>query len=175
MTTTFTSLFRSLPVLIFLSFLCVFSANAQESKVIKILNRELAKEGKARLKDIEFTNDTLIVIQPYSLDSNKVLSLTVKQYKAYGEGYEIIKQEVPINKITVLNKDINVLFETEESAVTITTSTYSPAGSVERQSVKAGTFYTHLYSIKENESLSRELQKAFKKAGVDLKVNFWAD
>lgn len=175
MTTHFTSHSRLLSIFILLTFFGFFSANAQESKVVKILNRELGKEAKARLKDIQNVADSLVIIQPYSLDKNNTLSLTVKQYLADGEGFEIIKQEVPINKIKFLNKDINVIFETEEAAVTITTTTYATTGPVKSQSVNAGTFYTHLYSIKENESLSRELQKAFKKAGVAVMVNFWAD
>lgn len=50
----------------------------------------------------------------------KILSIEVKKKSDYGEDFYTEKQEVDLQKIKAVVKDINIIFETEPDAVKIT-------------------------------------------------------
>lgn len=149
---------------------------AQESRIARILNKEIEKEIKGQLSHAGFNGDTLKVIQPFSISDDKRLSFVIRKALPTGEeGYVIEKLSVELKDIEKLNKDINILFEAKFNAVKIYSSLYFEDGHMETTSVQASSFYTYLYLGKDNKKLRDELLDAFKKAGYNIKSDFWAD
>ncbi|OWK74463.1 hypothetical protein CBW16_03385 [Flavobacteriaceae bacterium JJC] len=72
---------------------------AQETKILRILNRELKKEVKNQFKSPNFNGDTLRIIKPFSIDIHKNLSFAVKITSPYFTGEQIITQQVPLNSV----------------------------------------------------------------------------
>ena len=154
--------------------LCVsFTSFSQQTEIVKILNKELEKETRLRLKDPDLSTDTLWVITPYRIDSN-VLSVTVK-IKDYDNKYYTEKQEIALNKIKAVVKDINVIFETEPDAVRITQLPQDAAGTEPAEIRYSNLFFLHLYAEKQNEALANKLVKAFGKVGLKIEKRFWYD
>lgn len=154
--------------------LCVsFTSFPQQTEIVKILNKELDKETRLRLKDPDLSADTLWVITPYRIDSN-VLSVTVK-IKDYDNKYYTEKQEIALNKIKAVVKDINVIFETEPDAVRITQQPQDAAATEPAEIRYSNLFFLHLYAEKQNEALANKLVKAFGKAGLKIEKRFWYD
>lgn len=158
-------------LIIFFGFWSLFSA--QEKTIIKILNRELKKEVKNQLKHSNFNGDTINIIKEFSIDNNKNLTFQIKKTSPYFSGYQIIKQEVPLNKILKIGKDIQVILETEKDAVVTTTTTFDETQ--KEQKLTESLFFLYISNEKQNEDLGIELQKAFQKAGFNVKKEYWYD
>lgn len=162
---------RFLALIMFFGFWSLFSA--QEKTIIKILNRELKKEVKNQLKHSNFNGDTINIIKEFSIDNNKNLTFQIKKTSPYFSGYQIIKQEVPLNKILKIGKDIQVILETEKDAVVTTTTTFDETQ--KEQKLTESLFFLYISNEKQNEDLGIELQKAFQKAGFNVKKEYWYD
>lgn len=142
----------------------------QEKEILKILNRELKEEVKHQLKSPNFNGDTIKIIKEFTIDNNKNLTFQIKKTSPYFSGYQIIKQEVPLDKIVKIGKDINIIFETEEKSVVTTTKT-----SDNEEVLEGSLFFLYLSNEKENEKLGIEIQKAFQKAGYKISKEYWYD
>lgn len=184
-------------VIILLLILQSFFAFSQTKELTKILNQELQKEVRLQSKDPEnYYGDKFEVEQPFHIRDTvltmvvikenpttkaieedklvatpiKVLSLEVKLKSPDGRFY-IQKQEVDLHKIRAIVKDINVIFETDADAVTITHTDTNGAQTVR----KSDLFFLHLSSQKQNEDLAAEIVAALKKAGYEIEKGFWFD
>ncbi|ANF51094.1 hypothetical protein A0O34_11470 [Chryseobacterium glaciei] len=162
---------RFLLLIMFFGFWSLFSA--QEKTIIKILNRELKKEVKNQLKYSNFNGDTISIVKEFSIDNNKNLTFQIKKTSPYFSGYQIIKQEVPLNKILKIGKDIQVILETEKDAVVTTTTTFDDTQ--KEQKFTESLFFLYISNEKQNEDLGIEIQKAFQKAGFKVKKEYWYD
>lgn len=146
---------------------------AQEKNIIKILNRELKKELKHQVNLPNFNGDTLQIIQEFKIDQNKILSFQIKKTSPYFSGYQIIKQEVPLNAILKLTKDIQIILMTEDNAVV--THYDIVDGDSKQQKTLDRFFYLYIEDEKQNEVLGDELQQAFEKAGYPVEKDNWYD
>lgn len=145
----------------------------QEQTILKILNRELQKEVKNQLKSPDFNGDTIKILKPFSISADKILSFEIKKTSPYFSGYQIIRQEVPLNKITKIGKDINIILECEDQEVLTTYNTLDIEKKTEE--AKGNLFFLYLSNEKENEDLAIAILKAFKKAGYSLEKEYWYD
>jgi len=162
---------------IFLAFIIIFgfwsSAFAQEKQILKILNRELKREVKNQLKSPNFNGDTIIIMKEFSITNDKKLSFQIKRISPSIEGYQIIKQEVPLSKIRKIGKDIQIILETEKNAVESTTEYFD--SDRENQKLNESLFFLYLSNEKENDDLGIEIQNAFQKAGYQIEKEYWYD
>ena len=158
-----------------ISFFFVFGfilVKSQEKEIIKILNKELKKEIKDQFKNPNFNGDTIAILKGFSIDQNKILSVEIKKNNSYG--YTIEKQEVPLSKIKIIGKDINIILETEEKDVkTMTKRTYK---NQEKEAFEnsSSMFFTYLH-FPNNEDVGDDLIKAFSKAGYKITKSYWYD
>lgn len=145
---------------------------SQEKKIVKILNEALRKEIKYQLKNPGFNGDTIAIVQEFSISPDKILSIEVK--KSNDLGYMIERQEVPLSKIKIIGKDINIILETEGDEVK--TRMQRCYKNEEKQVFfsERNMFFTHLY-FPDNEHIGHDLIKAFSKAGYNLTKNYWYD
>lgn len=146
---------------------------AQEKEIVKILNRELKKEVENQLKSPDFNGDTITIIREFSIDNDKNLTFKIKKTSPYFSGYQIITQEVPLNKIIKIVKDINIILETDEDVVTTTTVSFNEGQ--KEQVLKGNLFFLYLSHEKNNEELGIKILKAFKKAGYNINKEYWYD
>lgn len=160
-------------LLLILLFSC-FISFSQQTEIVKILNKELEKEGRLRLKDPDLSGDTLWVVTPYRIDSN-VLSVTIRKKNYYNEKYYTERQEIALDKIRAIVKDINIIFETDTDAVRITETIENTDGPPLTESRYYNLFFLHLSAQKQNEALADKLVKAFKKTGLAIEKGFWYD
>lgn len=186
------SLFAAL-LLIFPSILVC----SQTKELTRVLNQELQNEVRLQKEYPEDqTGDKFEVVRPFHIRDTvltmvvikeapgtkeivedklvatdiKVLSLEVK-IKGQDGTYYIQKQEVDLHKIRAIVKDINVIFEADADAVTITRT--GPEG--ERTVNRSDLFFLHLSRQKQNEELAAEIIAAFKKAGHEIEKGAWFD
>lgn len=147
---------------------------SQQQEIVKILNKELKKEISHQFKDPDFSGDTLWVVTPYRIDSN-VLSVTIRKKDPYDGKYYTEKQEIALDKIKSIVKDINVIFEAEGDAVRITQTATDTDGPPAAETRYYNLFFLQLSYEKQNEALADKLVKAFKKAGFTIEKRFWYD
>src|SRR5690606_26205366 len=169
-------------IVVFLISLMSFS---QTENITDILNNALQNELRLQsevMAEIDSTGtiiaytklaDTIIVVNPFEIRDN-VLSFTI-QRNLDDSSYVIEKQDVSLDKIVAINKDIGVLFETLSNDVTISTTTYHKDGSIIESAHTTDLFRTHCVSQRNNEYLRDDLIKAFKKAGYEIESSYWYD
>jgi hypothetical protein len=150
-------------------FLFVSTGVFSQIPIEKLLNKELNLELK-RIQESSDFEDTLIVIQPFQIENN-VLSLTVKKKSYYDNSLYIMRQEVALDNIISIVKDINVIFVTKEDAITVTKTDAN--GHVSTRS--DNLFFLQLSVAKNNESLANAVVKAFKKEGFTIEKSHWFD
>ncbi|MEC5157988.1 hypothetical protein [Chryseobacterium sp. MP_3.2] len=146
---------------------------SQEKKILKILNGQLKKEVRNQFRSPNFNGDTISIVKPYTISTNKILSFEIKKASSSSNGVQLVKQEVPLKMIRKIGKDINVIFETEHDAVTTTYSNQANGGKVDK--VLGYLFFLYLSSDRHNETVGIELQKAFKTAGYIVGKEYWYD
>lgn len=161
-------------ILLIIFFVIWSSISAQETKIIRIFNRELKKEVKNQFKSANFSGDTLRIIKPFSIDSHKNLSFAVKITSPYFEGEQIITQWVPLNSVTKLGKDINIILECDTDSVT-TVYTRTAVGDPREEQTKGNLFFLFLSNEKQNDDLGIKIQKAFEKSGIRVDKKYWYD
>ena len=145
--------------------------NAQENKIVQLLNSQLKKELKSYPND-----DSMVVLQPFKINEKKELSVKFKRTNVNNGETEIITRKVHLGKIKSLVKDINVLFETEADAVTIVTKTIANDGTVMPETTNNyDLFFTEINRDRDNEDFRDKLITAFKKAGYKIDCTIWAD
>ncbi len=142
----------------------------KQNEIEKRLNIELNKELKLQKEASYFEADTLIVVEPYKIENN-ILSVTVKKRSYYTKEFYLEKQEIDLDKITSIIKDINVIFETDNDAVKITQTDFE--GKITTRNFNL--FFLHLSTEKNNEFLAKNIIKAFKKEGYTIENRFWFD
>ena len=162
--------------LLFLLTLFTLNLQAQEKKIVDFLNKDLRWEVKNQFENSERIEryDTLVVVEPFRI-KDRVLSITTKRRQtlisedgSYTETYVLAKQEVALDKITELTKDINVIFVTQPGAVKI-----SENGT---ETSTDNLFFLQLCcSPKYSEIWAKELLTLFKKAGYSIKMDSWYD
>ncbi|WP_299177053.1 hypothetical protein [uncultured Chryseobacterium sp.] len=163
-------------LLFFLSLLTI-NLYAQEKKTLEFLNRELRWELKNQFKNSDRIEryDTLKVTEPFAI-KNGVLSISVQRKKneysenddRYVETTVVQKQEVPLNKIVKLIKDINVIFITEPNAVKV----YENG----KEAYADHLFFLQLCcSERYDEVWAEELLDLLKKAGYNIELENWYD
>lgn len=164
-------------LLLFLITLFTLNLQAQEKKITDFLNKDLRWEVENQFKNSDRLEryDTLVVVEPFQI-KNGTLSIAVKRKKVefseqgdkYTETYFTEKQEVELNKITKLTKDINVIFVTRPDAVKI----YENGIETRKYSL----FFLQLCcSEKYNETWANELLTLFEKAGYSIEMENWYD
>lgn len=101
---------------LFLAFV-FFSASvfSQISTIVKLLKDHLKNDLEIKTEYNHF-GDTIKIVKPYAVLGN-ILKVEL-EYKGENEHY-IEQQEVLLNKITAIGKDINIILDIEESAVKI--------------------------------------------------------
>jgi len=170
-----------------------FFALSQTSEIVKILNLQLKKETKAQKEDRGNYNaekfevqknfsikDSILTITAINSEGKevgemqttmKILSIEVKKKSDYGEDFYTERQEVDLQKIKAVAKDINVIFETEPDAVKITQTKENGEKSIRTSDM----FFLQLSYEKQNEYLAEYLVEAFKKAKYAIQKGFWHD
>jgi len=114
------------------------------------------------------------VIKPYYIKDSlggKFLTLEIKKQNYYNKTFYTIRQETELSKIKTIVKDINVIFDTEPNAVTITETEENGKQHIYTENM----FFLRLSHEKKNDKLGKELVKAFKKSGYTIKKEFWYD
>ncbi len=182
---------RLFTVLLFL--LQSFFAFSQTSEIVKILNSELRKEILARKGDRgNYNGEKFEVVKNFSIKDSlltmtavnsegkevgemqtamKILSIEVKKKSDYGEDFYTEKQEVDLQKIKAVVKDINIIFETEPNAVKITQTKENGEKNIRTSDM----FFLQLSYGKQNEYLAEDLVEVFRKAGYTIEKGFWYD
>lgn len=157
----------------FASLLCLSlgKLQAQDKAIVKLLNSQLEREMKLYPGE-----DSLVVLQPFEINEKKELTLKIRRTNGYLGETETITRTVSVNKIKSLVKDINVLFETEDDAVTIVTSKVAKDGTVIADTAEQyNLFFTEINKEGDNEDFRDKLLAAFKKAGYKIECTIWAD
>lgn len=168
----------------------IFFANttfSQTQEILKILNRELEIQVEKESLKVMSTDssgvayvsyiisDTMRIVKPFALKNN-VLSFTVertlKSHNTQYYGRIIITQEVALDKITGISKDIGVFLDAEPDSVTFSATMYHDNGKVESYEIKKGFMRTYLFSPTSKNFLE-DLIKAFKKAGITIQKEVW--
>ncbi|UOX33803.1 hypothetical protein LXD69_17430 [Flavobacterium sediminilitoris] len=120
--------------------------------------------------------DSLKIIQPFHVDESKKLVLEVEKYNSYSEQWEVIKAEVPLDKISGFIRDINVIFETEYKDVSETITTYNEKRELLTTNTRnTNMFFTQISKENNIKSFRNAVLKAFKRAGFSINSEFWAN
>ena len=144
---------------------------AQEQNILKILNKELKNELTNQFQSDNFNGDTLVFVQEFKIDKNKILSFQIKKTSANFSGYQLIKQEVPLQAILKLGIDIQLFFETDYDAVS-THYSYSDK-EIPEEKTTGRIFLLYSTNQKQTEKIGLDLQKAFTKAGYSIDKEVW--
>lgn len=173
-------------------------AFSQTKEIAKILNRELQKEIRYQKEDAEnYYGDKFEVVKNFSIRDSvitmisqnidsatfdvksetlmqsemKILSIEIKKKNSYDNSLYTEKQEVALDNITTIAKDINIIFETKSNTVKITRTEENGEKSVSENEL----FFLHLSYGKHNEYIADELIKVFKKLGYSIEKGAWYD
>jgi hypothetical protein len=144
---------------------------SQEREIVRILNNELKKELKSQFRHPSFDGDTITLVKEFSIN-NKILSFEIK--RSSDRGYFFEKQEVPLSKIRVIGKDINIILESDDKAVKTTTRRFYKDQEKEEFVSDSDLFFVYI-NFPNNEDVGNDLIKAFAKAGYHIKKNYWYD
>ncbi|WP_113664320.1 hypothetical protein [Pedobacter nanyangensis] len=181
------------PLITFLFLLPSVFAFCQTDEIVRILNRELQNEIRTQKEDtLNYQGEKFEVLKKFSVKDSvlqvvtikadgtedalvqttmKILSLEVRKKNYYGKDFYTEKQEVDLSNIKAVIKDINIIFETEPDAVTITRTDENG----EKNVFAKNLFFLQLCYEKQNEHLASELISAFEKAGCEIKKGSWYD
>lgn len=145
--------------------------HSQSKKITEILNKKFQLEQK--MYEDDETKPELL--EPFRIQDG-ILSFTFKSVNPYSGKLLKVKREVPLEKITDLIKDINVIMMTDGDEVTQTTIEIDEKGTESEPNIHhTYMFFTELNKEKYNEDLQKSLLKAFKKAGHEIKSEDWYD
>lgn len=151
-----------------------FAAKSQKKEIINILNSALKYELKHQYSSSNFDGDSTVLLHGFTIDANSVLSVEIKKTLRNSEGYMIEKQSVPLNKAAYIIKDINVIVESKNEDVVITTRYFYKDGRKKTETRMSNLFFIHLH-FPNNEHIGNKLVKAFKNAGYNVEKPYWYD
>lgn len=157
---------------LFLAFV-FFSASvlSQTSEMVKLLNDNLKNDLEIKTEYNHF-GDTIKIVKPYTVIGD-ILKVEL-EYKGEN-GHYIEQPEVPLNKIIAIGKDINVILDTEESAVKINRKYIGKSSAEAEYNGIYNMFFTGIRFQKHNKHFGEALQKAFEKAGYRIELGSWYD
>ncbi|WP_312823004.1 hypothetical protein [Epilithonimonas sp.] len=157
---------------LFLAFV-FFSASvfSQTSEIVKLLNGHLKNDLGIKTEYNHF-GDIIKIVKPYTFLGN-ILKVEL-EYKGEN-GHYIEQQEAALNKITGIGKDINVILDTEESAVKINRKYIGKSNAEPEYNGVNNMFFTGIRFQKHNKHFGEPLQKAFEKAGYEIELGSWYD
>lgn len=150
-------------------------ATAQEQQLLKLLNDELNKQVKYQFKSDRFADDTIRILQPFKISEDRILSVKIRQYQPHFNGYSEWLQEVLLDKILTVDKDMNVILRTEEDAVRSVSINYLPDEEPEIIESRNNLFFLYFFTPRNNRALGTRIQRAFATIGINIEVEFWAD
>ncbi len=144
---------------------------AQHQKITQLLNQQLQKEY-TRFYSVE-EKANFIVTQPFYIDENKVLHFGFTLINNEDGAKTSFKRQVSLDKIALMDKDLNIYFQTLSQDVNETRTDYYANG----KAIQTKTKQTHLFSTEINKEhypnrFMKRLVKAFKKAGYEVECNF---
>lgn len=147
---------------------------SQNDKIVKLLNKQLNTEYKEYYDQAD--KERFKLTQPYKIDENGILSFSfTENYNQYN-GKTNYYREIPIDKIVRLDKDMNVVFISDEKNALEIVTTYDNQGKLVRENKYQSTvFQTEIKKEQQNEYFRDELIKAFNKAGYEIKSEYWWD
>lgn len=148
---------------------------AQEKQLLKLLNDELQKQVKYQFKSPRFGDDTIKVMEPFTIKEGKVLSLKIRQYQPHMDGYVEWLQEVPLEKVLTVDKDINVILRAGREDVRSVGTRYIPGEEPRVFEERTNLFFLFFYTPDNNEALSKKIRQAFAAAGYRIETEYWAD
>jgi hypothetical protein len=153
-------------------FLCAgLAVSAQESTIVKLLNDQLKKE-----KPMREPGEEIAIVQPFRIDEQHVLSVEFSDNDPYWNRQRLTRLEVPLNQISSIVKDINVLFESENKAVKQTVVVTDSTGKAQAPQVDyTGLFFTQICKERDNAEFRDKMVKAFRKAGYTIGCVHWYD
>ncbi|MFC0343105.1 hypothetical protein [Epilithonimonas hispanica] len=145
---------------LFLAFV-FFSASvfSQTSEIVKLLNGHLKNDLEIKTEYNHF-GDTIRIVKPYTILGD-ILKVEL-EYKGEN-GHYIEEQEVSLNKITAIGKDINIILDTEESAVKINRKYIGKSNAKPEYNGVYNMFFTGIRFQKHNKHFGEAFQKAFEK------------
>lgn len=145
---------------LFLAFV-FFSASvfSQISTIVKLLKDHLKNDLEIKTEYNHF-GDTIRIVKPYTILGD-ILKVEL-EYKGENEHY-IEQQEVLLNKITAIGKDINIILDTEESAVKINRKYIGKSNAKPEYNGVYNMFFTGIRFQKHNKHFGEAFQKAFEK------------
>lgn len=146
--------------------------NSQEREIVRILNHELKKQIKHQLKNPNYDGITILLSKEFCIDQNKILSVEIK--KSNENGYSLERQEVPLSKIKIIGKDINIILETDDEDVKTLIRRFYKNEEMQELSNESTMFFTYLH-FPYNEDVGDDLIKAFSKAGYKITKSYWYD
>ncbi|MEN2412199.1 hypothetical protein [Flavobacterium mesophilum] len=149
----------------------IFSAPAQKSEIVQLLNKELKSEMEYESKQSS-SQDTLSIVHPFSIDENDVLSFEIRTSRP-NNGYQTTKQEVSLTAIKSINKDIAILIQAPGSVKT-TTVNYVANNTATTETYIDDAMDVHM-KAPNKEKFAKKIVSAFKKAGYNIKTDYWAD
>lgn len=155
----------------FLSFLCAATlCAAQTEKITKLLNTHFQQEQQLYDEDDE-TKPALV--QPFQIQ-NDTLSYTIKYTFNSGEEMEITRK-VNLNDIEEFIKDYHVIFVAKPETVTEIETIRNEKGEVlEVDTRTTHLFFTELYkNSKDEQTIRKQMRKAFEKAGYTISSEYW--
>ena len=150
-----------------------FSASvfSQTAEIVKLLNDNLKNDLEIKIEYNHF-GDTIKIVKPYTV----IGDILKVELEYQGEnGHYIEQQEVPLNKITAIGKDINVILDTEESAVKINRKYIGKSSAEAEYNGVYNMFFTGIRFQKHNKPFGEALQKVFEKAGYKIELGSWYD
>ncbi len=171
-------------------------AFSQTKEIVGLLNKELAKEIHHQ-KDENYSADKFDIVHHFSVKDSlvrmivvktnpvtyqpeedrivqtntKILSVEIRKKNNHDNSFYTEKQEIDLHRIKAIAKDIHIMFETEENAVTITSTEQNG----EKKIRKSDLFFLYLSAEKHNEYLADEIVKLFKKAAYPIEKGSWYD
>ncbi len=184
------------PILILFLIISFISFAQKTASIEQFLQKEVNQELKNQFKSEFFDGDTLVVLQNFSIKDSvqqmtvikadatedkgvetelKILSYELKHRFYDGGGYQIEKQEVSLDQITAIAKDVQILFETKPNAVKTTQTNYYDDGRIETVVKQSDLFFTNLKYEKANVGFAYNIKELFEKTGYTIAISHWYD
>ena len=157
-------------LLLFIGFGCSINGISQEAKIVQLLNQQFLSEQK--MYDA-LDPEKPELIQPFQIKDG-ILSFEFLYREEEKETQ--FRREVPLDKIIHLDRDINVIFKTEQEEVKEWIKTMDLGDGNTNENFYASTmFFTEIRKEFGNEKFRNKLLKAFHKAGYKVSNEYWAD
>ncbi|WAC40045.1 hypothetical protein [Pedobacter sp. SL55] len=189
-----TSSFLKICITVFILINCASSVKlfSQDKQLFNLLNKQLQRELVAQKDTINYRGEKFEMVNGYSIKDSiltmpvtnekgeviqivqtnlKILTLEFRKKQSSNDSTYVEKQEIELNKIIAVAKDINIVFETTPSAVKISRKSENGTTDVNYSDL----FFLHLSYEKQNEYLADDIIKAFDKLGVSIKKARWCD